>query len=154
MARTVILKGSGVRSEAPAAAAITPGHLLQLTGTGSVLPHGGAGQNAAPMFAVENDVVGQDIDTAYQTNENVIYEVLPKGAVVNALVAAGASAISAGGFVESAGDGTVRAHIPQTVNEGGTATVTIYSNNIVGMALESVDNSAGTSPARIKIQIV
>ncbi len=148
MPNTIVLKGKGIRKEALAGGAINPGHLIERTSTGTVIVHAGAGLNAQSMFAVENEVIGEGIDDAYASADNVLYEVLPPGAEVNALVAASATAIVASDYVESDGDGTVR------LLTTDTATDDTQREACVGVALESVDNSGGGAEVRIKIELV
>lgn len=150
---TILLKGCGIRKELNAAEAITPGSLVELASATTVQNHSTAGGAAAKAFAVENDLVGDGIDTNYSSGDRVQYEVLPAGAEVYALVAASATAIPVGSPVISDGDGTVAVYAAQDVDEGGSATYTIYADSIVGYALEAVDNSGGGSAVRIKIEV-
>ena len=101
--------------------------------------HATAAGAAAPLFAVENDILGKTINDAYAANDYVQAEYLPPGSEVLALVAAAASAIVIGNLLESAGNGTLR------IRGSGTA---------VAQALEAVDNSGGGSAARIKVVLL
>jgi hypothetical protein len=147
--KTIVLRGRGIRKEAiaDAGSAIKPGYLLERDNATEVSEHSSAGENAVPMFAVENEVVGKDIDTVYAVGDNVLFEVMTPGTEVYALVAASATAITAGAFVESAGDGTVR------IASTSAATADTERLGIIGQALEDVDNSGGGSEARIRIEI-
>jgi len=142
---TIILKGDSRRREALAAEAVTPGHLVSYNTSGRVVKHATAAGNAAPMFAVENEVFGKDLNQAYANGDNVIHHVVYPGSEVYALVAAAAGAIVVGDFLESAGDGTLR--------KVATAAATSQAQraSVVAMALQAVDNSGGASPARIKV---
>src|SRR3990172_10187703 len=97
MAKTVVLKGDPVRKEGVAAEAVTPGHLIEFVPSGpdagKLRKHASAAQNAASMFAVEEEFVGDDIDTAYAASDTAQYVAARPGDEVNALVAAGAAAI-------------------------------------------------------------
>ncbi len=150
--RKVVLKGTGIRNEDDAGGAITPGHLLDFDGSGDVVVHPIAGANAAPRFAVEQDLLGQDIDNAYASGDNVMHETLHVGQQVNALVADGAAAITKGDFLESAGDGTLRSIVD--VAQGSPQPVLVPTRNVVAQALETVDNSAGGAPVRIVAEVV
>lgn len=108
MPNTILLKGRGIRKEAISAAAITPGYLVDINSSGQVLKHAGAGLAASPSFAVEDELNGKEISVDWASGDQVIYETLPAGAEVNALVAASAAAIVIGDELESAGDGTLR----------------------------------------------
>lgn len=144
---TVILKGNGIRKEGKASAAITPGHLIEFGGANDLRVHATAAANARKAFAVENDLVGDGIATAYATGERVQYEVFGSGCEVYALVAASATAITKGAALESAGDGTLR------ILTTAAATTQAQRDGVVAYALEAVDNSGGGSPARIKVEI-
>lgn len=142
---TIVLKGCGTRKEAIASGAITPGHLVEFGGAQDLRVHATAGGNARKAFAVENDLMGTGIDTAYALLDQVQYNVFKAGDEVYALVAAGAAAITKGNALESAGDGTLQVE--------GTATATGDTDIVVAYALESVDNSVGGSAVRIKVEV-
>jgi hypothetical protein len=166
MATIVLLGGSPAVFEKLAAAAITPGHLVEpATGgdAGKIKVHATAGGNAAAMFADVNPTPDRAnttpaLTTAYATGEQVRILHCHAGDMVNALLAANAAAVVEGDFVESAGDGTVRKHTApsQAVAEGGSASYTIaqQTHAIVGQAAEAVNNSAVAAVARLKIRIV
>lgn len=138
MANTILLKGRGIRKEAVAAAGITPGHLLTINNTGKLAVHGTAGGKVAPLFAVENDLVGKTIDDAYVANDYVQAEYLWSGCEVLGWLKAGEN-VALGGLLQSAGDGTL---------------VAFTSGSVLGQAIEAVNNSAGGAATRIKIVIV
>ena len=119
MANTIDLNGSALNKELDAAGAITPGHLIERDGSGTVVVHSTAAARAAAMFARENDLLGADITVADASGDRVQMLMFPKGGEVNALVAASATAIVVGDFLESAGDGTLRLMVP-VVDLGGT----------------------------------
>lgn len=146
MARTIIVKGDPIQFEAAAAAALNPGDLLEVTSTGAVQKHSTASSNAERAFARENDIIGGDTATAYASGDNVLYAVTRSGDVVYARVAAGASAIAIGDYVESAGDGTL-----QKVATAA-ATADTKRASVIGVALEAVDNSGGSADAWLKIR--
>lgn len=145
--QTIILKGNGIRKEGAASEAITPGHLIEFGGANDLQKHSTAAANARKAFAVENDLVGDDISTAYATGERVQYEVFHAGTEVYALVAAGATAVTKGAALESAGDGTLR------ILATDAATDDTQRDSVVAYALEAVDNSGGGAEARIKVEI-
>ncbi len=177
--RTILLKGRGIRKEAVAGGAITPGHLVTLNSASKLIVHNVARGKAAACFAVENDLNGKGIDDAYANNDYVQAEYLMTGCEVYALVAANAAAIAVGDLLESAGDGTLRKFVGLTDNSGGTANTTLQAvsgtfqqaelaNNFadiaaqlnnekagcIAQAIEAVDNSGGSSAARIKAVII
>jgi len=157
--KTIVLKGHGVRNEAVANAAITPGHLVELMSTGKLRVHASAGQNCEKAFAVEDDLQGNTIDDAYDAADIAQYNIMKPGDEVNALLANGQD-VSIGDFLESAGDGTLQAHTADSESLGADssgAIASFYTNQIVGVALEAVDmsDSSGADPsARIKVRIV
>jgi len=144
--KTVLLKGSPLRKEAEAGAPITPGMLLKFGANDTVVPHDVAGGNARKAFALEWDPA-KEIDDPYAVGDQVMYAIFRPGEEVYALLAAGEN-VSKGDALESAGDGSLRKHTPPTV--GGEA-VNIAA--IVGFALETVNNSGGTGPVRIRVEV-
>lgn len=146
--KTILLKGGGLYKEAAAGGAITPGHLIERNSSGAFVVHSTAAGNALPMFAKENDVVGNEITDAYASGDNVIAITPERGSEVYALVAAGAAAIVIGNYLESAGDGTLR------VLGASAATSQAQRASVVARALEAVDNSVGTAPARIRVEVL
>lgn len=139
MANTILLKGRGIRKEAVAAGTITPGDLLTINSSGLLIRHATAGGAAAPLFAVENDIVGATIDDDYVTNDYVQSEYMYSGCSVLANVAAGASAIVIGDLLQSAGDGTL-----EKVTTGVP----------IAQALDALDNSGSDKKARLRVVIL
>lgn len=151
-AKTIVLKGRGIRSEAIANAAITPGHLVEEMSTGKVKVHATAGGNAEKAFAVEDDCQGQIISHAYVADEKVQYEVFGPGCEVNALIA-DEQDIDIGDPLESAGDGTLQKHVPAATDDSAA---TFYAQGIIGYAREAVDmsgSSAEDPSGRCRIRI-
>ena len=66
-----VKKYSDVIEEYSASAAITPGHLIELASATTVKVHATAGGNVLPMFALENELEGEDIDDAFAANDKV-----------------------------------------------------------------------------------
>ena len=106
--RTIMLKGRGIRDEALAAGTITPGYLIQRDSDDKVVAHSSAAGIAQKLFAVENELVGSDIDVDYLSGDTTLFEHVQRGGMVNALVPASSPAIVIGDQLESAGDGTLR----------------------------------------------
>jgi hypothetical protein len=147
-AKTIWIKGDGIVKEAAAGGAITPGHLIHWTTTGTLVVHPNAAKNAIPMFALEKDVVGKGITTAYASGEMVQALVPSRGAEIYALLPASAAAVVIGDYLESVGDGTLKKVATDT------ATDDTQRISVVARALEAVDNSGGGSPARIRVEVV
>ncbi len=146
---TIVLKGRGIREEGVAADTITPGDLIERTANpDEVQRHSTAAANAAKMVAVENEVVGNGIDVDYAAGDNVLFENVQSGQVVFGLVAAGASAITRGDYLESAGDGTLR------LVSSNTATSASQRAGVIAQAREAVDNSGGADKVRIRAVIL
>jgi hypothetical protein len=143
-------------NEYEAAAAITPGMLLEMDSDGKVKAHATAGGNAEKMFALENELEGEGINDAYEADDPVqVWNAIP-GEEVYAILADWYD-VTTGDFLESNGTGYLQKH---TEDSGS---VTIYTNQIVGVALEDVDtsdSSGGESSGalgynkRIKIKVV
>jgi len=142
MARRVIaLMGTPITTEdMVAAAAITPGHLVERTSTGTVQKQTDDAANVAPMFALERDEMGKDIDTAYAAGDTVKVGNFAAGQRVYAFIPSGQN-VTNGDYL--------------TTDTGGRLTKTSVSATVrIAMALESVNNTAGPSDARIRVQIV
>jgi len=155
-------------AEYVAASAITPGMLIELISAGTVRAHATAGGNVLPMFALEDELQGNDLEDTFAAADRVQCWIPNRGDVVYAILADGQSA-SIGDFLESAGNGYLQVHVVDvdswesgSKQEGGN--VTIYGNQIVGIALEAKDlsdSSGGEDSSgvlgynkRIKVRIV
>lgn len=174
---TIIVKGRGLRKEALAGGAITPGHLVARNSSLSYVAQTGTGR--VPLcFAVENELAGKEISVAYANGQTCFVEHVTSGAEVYGLVAASAAAIVKGDLLESNGAGgfrkatdlTAAAGTPvasgaiadvtgsptqATINNGfATVAAQIQFPNAIAIALESVDNSAGGTPARILVEVI
>lgn len=145
---TVFLKGRGIRKEAISSAAITPGNLVDIASTGLLEKHGTKDGNAIKAFAFENEHIGGTIDTDWASGDQVIYEIMPAGAEIYALVPANAPAIVIGDYLTSNGDGTL---IKATA---APATTQAQRASIVARAIEAVDNSAVGAISRIQVEVV
>lgn len=146
-AHTVLLKGRGVQKEAAAGGAITPGMLINYTTSSTVVVHASADANAVPMFALENEDVGKDLNSAYASGEQTRFILPERGAEIYALLPASAAAVVVGDLLASNGAGYLKKTAAPTV-----AITNVTS--IVARALEAVDNSGGGSPVRIRVEVV
>ena len=147
--KTIVVKGTGIRQEALANAGITPGHLVELMSTGKVKVHATAGGNVVKTFAVEDDMQGRPIATAYTTGELVQYNHMQPGDFVYGWLKDGQT-IVIGDVLESAGDGSVQKHSPDN------SAAQNLTNQIVAIAREAVDLSASAvvANARILMEII
>ena len=122
--------------EYKAEAAIIPGELIELTSSGTVQVHSTAGGNCLPMFALEDELQGNDINDAYAADDQVQVWIPTRGDQVYAILADG-NDVSIGDFLESNGAGELRPHVADV----GDSTDGTVQNAIVGVALENVDTS-------------
>lgn len=134
---------TNIIEEYTANAAILPGQLVELMSTGKVRVHANAGQNALPMFAVEDDLQGNGIDDSYSADDKVQIWVPRRGDIVYAVLADG-NDVSKGDFLESDGNGDLQKHTADVAQGGGSSAIadtTVYGSQIVGVALQTVDTS-------------
>lgn len=150
MANTIILRGREyvIRKEGVTDEAVTPGHLLERGGANDVQKHSVAGGNTGKLFALENDLVGEDIADAYSTGETVQFAACPTGTEVYAWLKTGNNAAKGAALV-SAGDGTLEVFAAASTSDSG---VDIYPAAVVGFALEALNNTSG-SPARLRVEV-
>lgn len=136
--KTIILKGNPIRGERLAAAAITPGHLLELISTNKVRVHSIAGGTAAKIFALEMGIVGDEITTAYAADDTVLFGHLCPGMEFYALLPANAPAVVIGDKLESNGDGALRKQLvtAASLNTGvvGNNNAITYTSKLPGVA--------------------
>lgn len=163
---TIMVKNySDVFEEYTASAAITPGMLVEESGTaGTIRKHASAATFAMPMFAIEDEKQGKGIDDAYAANDKVFVWIPGRGDQVYVLIADNSQAITIGTPLVSNGDGTLRKSL-DTVNsyESVDAGMDLSFKSIVAVALEALDISAaeasessagGTRYPRILARIV
>jgi len=140
-----------IQEEYTAAAAITPGNLIELNSAGTVQKHAGLGKTALVMFAVEDELQGKGITDAYAAGDRVQCWIATRGDIVYATVKASEN-IVVGDFVESAGNGTVR-KVTRAAESWESADAqsakSLYDLHIVGQAIE-----AQTAAAYLQIRIV
>ena len=149
--KTITIKGDPVINERKAAAAITPGFLLELISTDKVPKQATAGGSAYAMFALEDENQGKEIGDAYSTDNVCLFGVFGVGDEVNALLADGENAVI-GSKLESNGDGYLR------VVDADASVGDIGIQSIVCVALVALDmsGSSGADPAsqRIRCMII
>lgn len=144
---TILLIGDLSRNkEKLAASAITPGDLIEFNNsTGKVQRHSTLNGNAMAMFAKENDLEGDDIDTDYAADELVQYLTPVSGDEVYAILAV-SQTIKQGDFLVSAGNGKLKKF------EIAASAEADYVHRIVAMAME--DKTTTAAVARIIVQKV
>lgn len=148
------------RRDGEAGAAVTPGELLEVTGVSSrnektLQPHSSTPSTdtegaAIPRFAIEGKA-GKGINDDYAAGDYMEYRSYLTGEEVYAFLDAGES-VASDDPLESAGNGALKIH-DGSADADTTATQTYYDGAIVAHAIEAVDNSAGTSPVRIKVEV-
>lgn len=146
--RTIQQTGGKV-FEKQAAAALSPGMLLELASTGKVQKHAGAGLAVSPVLvASEFGERGGTVADAYATNDQVKLIACGGGDVVVMLLANGENA-AIGNKLESNGDGYLR------VLDSDTSAGTIKVGSIIGSALDALDmsGSSGVDPSSQLIRV-
>ncbi|HEQ98823.1 MAG TPA: hypothetical protein ENO22_05730 [candidate division Zixibacteria bacterium] len=146
---TITIKGDPVRIERAAAAAITPGFLIELTSADKFQAHSTAGGSAATIFALEDENQGKEISDAYSTSNEVLAAIFRPGEEAYALLADGENA-AIGSKLESNGNGYLR--VVDTDASAGDIGV----QSVVGIALEALDmsGSSGADPSSQRIRIL
>lgn len=136
------------------ASAVTPGMLVEINPTSEKMrKHATAGGNHSGMVVLENpfaDTTGQAIAFDWPTNSFPKYIVARPGDKLYMLFTS-STTIDKGDLVESAGDGTLQEHTADTVS--GTASLTVYSNQIVGVAWDDLSSTTG-SQQRITVLVI
>lgn len=160
-----IVKYLDVVLERDAVAAITPGMLLEYTSAGKVQAHSTAGGNCMPRaFAMEDELQGNGIDTAYAADDKVQCWITQAGEQVYAILADGAN-VAIGDPLESAGTGYLQKHVAdvESFESAEPGAITVLPEQIVAIALEAVDlsdSSGGESSGvlgynkRIEIMVI
>jgi hypothetical protein len=158
MARnTIKIKNySNVFEEYVAAAAIIPGMLIELIAAGTVQAHSSAGGPVLPMFALEDELQGNGVDTAYAADAPVQCWIPGRGDQAYALLD-DAEKVVIGDKLESGGNGFLQKWVADVADSQESDN--IQQSQIVAIALEAVDleSSSDTWPTagrRILVRIV
>jgi len=154
----MIKDAGGLRKESNAAAAITPGQLLERASATTVQRHSVSGGDAQKMFAMEDDLQGKEISQDYATGNVVMFAYCLPGTEINAILENDTAAVSVGDPLMSAGNGNLRKHTAAASNSDGAfdeGGETVYSEPIVAWAMEALDlsDSSGADPASARIQV-
>lgn len=118
---------------------VTPGDFIEVTSSGECKRQSVAGADTAKQVALEYALTGKGIDDDYAAGSNVLLANVRSGDIVNAFVAASATAVVIGDSLEFDA-------------AGGLAIVT--TGKPVAVANVAVDNSGGGSKARIQARII
>jgi len=140
--KTIVVKGDGIRKEGELAAGsndITPGMFVARAGHNFSQVTSAGAASRARVVAEEQETFGTGIDEDYDTvGERVLYRACHPGMEVFALLAAGQN-VAVGAALETAAGGTLTG---------------VTAGPVVAHAMEAVDNTAGTDPIRILVEIV
>ena len=149
--RKVTLLGTPHVKEYTCNGAITPGHLCELNSSGQAIVHNSADAPAAKMFALEDDLQGAEIGTAYTTLNKGQFGLFRSGDEVAVLNANGEN-IAIGDLLVSNGDGTLKEYVL-----GAAPSAVEQPSSIVAVALEAIDLSGSSSdpaaPWRIRAEV-
>jgi hypothetical protein len=127
---------------------VKPG-LLVIKGTGDHQV-GLAGDGARNVLGVVDSDPRYKITDAFPDKHPV--RVL-KGPIVVVCTLKSGQNVAKGARLDAAANGELKANAGKAVNEGGTATYTIYWDTIIGYAEESVDASAAAKPIMVRLVI-
>lgn len=159
MPETILINGDVVQLEAEVSGTVTPGELVEHAADSRVQPHSevpdlNGNGSAAGLFALEFPEVGRGIDDDYtydggnDEGDNAKYGRPAPGSEVYAWLAAGEN-VDPSTPLESAGNGALQAHAG--LSPAGDGTDTMADGLVVAYPAESVDNSGGADPVRIKV---
>lgn len=147
--RTIIARECNpVRDEALAAAALSPGHILEFDSNAKVKKHATAGGTVAPcIVALEDELQGNSVSDAYSTGDRVFFAYLHSGDRAYVYLASGENVVI-GDRLESKGDGTLRKQVTDS-------TASSAPQRIAFIAKEAEDLSASAAVAtRILVERV
>jgi hypothetical protein len=137
----VLVQGEQNRMERDAGGTITPGDLVALASDNEVDRQNSADAAAALLFALENDIGGDDLDHDYAAGEVVQIHRAKSGDIIFAWLADGMD-VDIGDFLSAAAGGSL--------GELNTA-----GDNPLAMALEAVDTSdSAAARSRILVMIL
>lgn len=129
-----------VQLERIPAAALYPGHLITLTSADKFAKHAVAGGSVAlPMFAIEDENVGKNINQVFGTTGKAVGWIPQKGDCVLAILKDDSAAVAIGDPLESGADGLLQPHASDTYISNSVGTV--YDKQIVAIAMEALDLS-------------
>lgn len=157
--RTITIDSDVPVRESIASGAVTPGQLLEQNALTTYRRHANSGQDAATIFATEDDLQGKEIGDDYASASKVFFKNFRRGDKVWALLAEGQTA-AVNALLESNGDGDLKVHTAPAFDSDGTLSsgTSLYTRAVVARALEAVDlsDSSGADPStrRILVEIM
>ena len=136
---TITIKGEPIFGEALASGTIKPGHLIERTSAAAdtVIVHQTSGGRAMAMFAIEDDLQGNDIDDSYLTTVLTQFAIFRAGDEVLGWIANGED-IAKNDDLISAGTGELKESTPDSSG-------TILEDFVVARAREACDMSDSSS---------
>lgn len=117
------LTGGFRAEEDRAAAALSPGHLLEFTSAGKVQKHSSEGDHAERAVAVEDALQGNTLTTAYALDDLVFYHLVDPGDEAQVFLQATEN-VAKGVKLISAGDGTLK-DLANAATGAGTEVIAI-----------------------------
>lgn len=142
---TIHLKGPYQLAEYRAADAITPGMLLEIDSNGEVIPHSTMGGRAQSLFAAEDALQGNTVDTDYSDDDLVACNIETPGNETEAWIAAGED-IDIGDELISEGTGMLI--------ENGSETSGVTVEQVIATALEAIDlTGSGAVDTKIAVMV-
>jgi hypothetical protein len=148
MDNQIQIKGGFRHEEGLASGTVAPGMLLEITSAAAdtVRAHATEGGYAERAFAVEDALQGNTIEDDYSAADLVSYHLVEPGAVVQALIEAGAN-IAKGDKLISAGNGNL-------IENGTEATATTVVQ-IIAIAMDACDLTAtGAVDTLCKVRVL
>lgn len=152
---TILLKGEPERageSLAASGTAIKPGMLIESTSTGAVKEHATAGGATGAKFAREMDIVGANIDDVYDVGDTVLWLNCQPGDWVYAWLEDEAN-VAVGALLESNGAGALQP-VTAFAQSGTTPFAVTAGGSAIVKAVEAVNNTGGSGPVRIKVEVL
>lgn len=137
--KTILLKGSPMSKEKFSAGALRPGMLVRHSSASQINVHNNAAALLGPFMVVrELEFAGGGIDDLYETGDSCPYYIGRSGDEFYMLLAPGAN-VAYGAALQS--------------NGAGLLTAQTSTNPTRAFALETVNNSGGSDPVRIKVEV-
>lgn len=140
-------------NDAQAAAAFTPGELLERTGvdtnkakdTFTVQGHSTDDELTAPIVGLEYSKAGRDIDSDYAADDHVEYWRAQPGDRLFMFIEGGQNLATSGNADVTPGD---------TLGSAGTGALRGGATEEMFEALETVSNSGSADRARLKVEVI
>jgi len=135
----IMLLGDFFTKEGKASSNINPGHFVEFGGTNDLQKQSSANEVVRPAIALDNTLEGKTLNDEYVEGDHVVYGVAYTGCEVQVKLPANAAAVVKGDKLAMNGDGCVKKWT---------------TGHVVGFALESIDNSAGSTEVFINMEIL